>query len=312
MDKPIFEFRKYREFGDIIGDSFRFLKLNIKPFSIGFLVYVVPPFLLGAGVMAWLGQGMLQELRELDETGMLASSIGSLFFIVSILLSSFMLYGLVFALVEAYQADPEEEITVAVLWEYLPSALGKVFLYTVFVFAAVILAAVLLWGIPGAISPAFMVIMMLISMPLFVYLAIRFIFTPYIFFHEEVGLIDAFKRSGVIIKDHWWWTLLVIVVVSIIASMLAYIFVIPATIYMSASAVLSVSSSDAFAGPSTTAMIIYGLSMIGSTYVRSYSMVGLILQYYSLREKKEGTRLQEKIDSIGNSNPMEFDNEGEF
>jgi ABC-type transport system involved in cytochrome c biogenesis permease subunit len=81
---------------------------------------------------------------------------------------------------------------------------------------------------------------------------------------------------------------------------------------MGASSFLSAEASELLAAPSKSAMIFYGLSMIGSLFTSAYTVMGIVLQYYSLKEKKEGTSLMDRIDQIGSDDSMGFDNEGEY
>jgi MFS family permease len=312
MDKPRFEFQRYREFGDIIGDSFTFLIKNLKPLALGFLVFVVPLFLIGALAMLPIMNIVSSEFDDLTTLNPFMSSFASLFFMLATILGSLMLYALVYSLIIAYQEHPDEEMTVSLLWNYMPKAFSKVLIVTLVIFGAMIVVGLLVFAIIGLISPVLGVLIMLPLMFLFIYFMIKFIFTPFIFFSENTDLGESFSRSSFLVQDQWWWTFLLLVVVSMIASLVSYIFVLPATIYMGASSFLSTEPGALMEAPSTTALIIYGVSMIGSLFTNAYAVVGIVLQYYSFREKKEGTSLMDRIEQIGTENSIGFDNEGEY
>jgi MFS family permease len=312
MDKPRIEFQRYREFGDIIGDSFTFLIKNLKPLALGFLVFVVPLFLLGALAMLPIMKIVSSEFDDISTLNPFMTSFTSLFFMLATILGSLMLYALVYSLIIAYQEHPDEELTVSLLWDYVPKAFGKVFLVTMVILGAILVVGLFVFGLSSIVSPVLGVLLMLPLMFLIMYFMIKYIFTPFIFFSENTNLGESFSRSSYLVQDQWWWTFLVLVVVSLIASLVSYIFVLPATLYMGASSFLSTEPGELMGTPSTSALIIYGVSMIGSLFTNAYTVVGIVLQYYSLREKKEGTSLMDRIEQIGTGNSMGFDNEGEY
>lgn len=312
MEKPRFEFQRYREFGDIIGDSFTFLIKNLKPLALGFLVFVVPLFLIGSLVMLPVMNILSGEFDDINTLNPFMTSFASLFFMFATILGSLMLYALVYSLIIAYQEHPDEELTVSLLWNYVPKAFSKVLLVTLVVIGVLVIGSLVIFGLTSIISPVLGVLVMLPLMFVLMYFMIKFVFTPFIFFSENTNLGESFSRSSYLVKDQWWWTFLILVVVSLIASLVSYIFVLPATLYMGASSFLSTEPGELMGAPSTMALIIYGLSMIGSLFTSAYTVVGIVLQYYSLREKKEGTSLMDRIEQIGSGNSMGFDNEGEY
>lgn len=313
MEQQRFEFEQVREFGDIIGDTFRFLIQNIRPFLAGFIVFVLPLFLLGT----WAMIPFIDPLRDLltDESlpSLAFMSFSSLLFFAGILLGSLVLYALVYAIVDAYQDYPGEELTIPVLWKYLPNAVGKILLVSVMFIVATIIFMTVFTMIPVVFNnPVLMVFGMVMVLPLFIYFFIRFIFTPYIYVRERLSVFDSFRQSAFLVHGDWWWTFLTMIVLSIISSMISYVFVLPATLYAGASSFLSAEAGDILASPSMTAMILYGLSMIGSLFVNAYSILGLVIYYYSQKEKKEGTSILERINRIGEDRSNDFENEGEY
>ena len=312
MENQRFEFQRYREFGDIISDSFTFLFRNIKPLAIGFLVFVVPVFLLGALVMIPVMDFILGETEDLSSLYPFVTSFASIFFVLATLLGSFVLYALVYAIVIAYQEHPDEELTIPIMWNYVPGFLGKILIVTLIIVLVIAISSVVLFGISALISPVLIFLIGLVYAPLLLYFLVRYIFSAFIYSSEETTLATSFSKSAFIIKDHWWWTFLVLIVVSLISTLVSYIFVLPATLYMGASSFLSADPDELLAAPSKSAMIFYGLSMIGSLFTSAYTVIGIILQYYSLKEKKEGTSLMDRIEQIGSDDSIGFDNEGEY
>ncbi len=312
MEQQRFEFEKVREFGDIIGDTFRFMIQNIKPFVSGFIVFVLPLFLLGT----WAMIPLIGPLRDLfidsSPFSLAMMSISSFLFMIGVLLGSLMLYALVFAIVDAYQDYPEEDLTISILWKYIPNAIGKFLLVGLIFFVGLVLLVSVFSVLPAVFSPLIAAFGIIACLPISIYLFVRFIFTPYIYVREGLPLLDCFRQSAFLVQGDWWWTLLTMIVLSIISSLISYIFVLPATLYAGASSFLSAEAGDILASPSPTAMILYGLSMIGSLFVNAYSILGLVIYYYSQREKKEGTSILERINRIGEGRSNDFENEGEY
>ena len=306
MAKRIIEFPMYRDFGNIIGDSFAFVIQNIKTFTLGFLVYVFPFFLLGTAI-SWL---IVQAFGGLESLGIFSYSAGNLVFVLGSLMGSVVMYAMVFAAVDAYREN-NRALEIGDLWPKMSNYLGRIILFFLIYFSAVaVLAAI------GVLTFSVVPVLGAVVFPVIffgaIYLMIKYVFVIYVCINEERTITESFSRTAKLIENHWWWTFLIVIVLSVIATMASYVVSIPVMIYTWSKMFLDLEGGAFTQSPSIGVIIATGISTIASLFVQIYFIVGVILHYYALREKKEGTTLMDKIQQIGNMKSNQFENEGEF
>lgn len=299
MNQQTIEFGKRRDFGNVIGDAFQFVAKNFKSLIAGFLLYVGPFLLVGliAEVIAFKSLGFW-SLREetLPEDLAFQFVPGLVVMVIFLLIASILLTSFIYAAIQKYQ-DEQEEPIIDNLWPYVRRNVVKVtvvMIALVFIFA--VLAAIL--GVAASVGGRLMTILViLISIPLFVYLVVPFTLLPYIYVNERVDLPGAVGRAFFLIRNKWWITFATIIVLGIIASLVAYLFIIP--LYVILFALTLGSGEDLMASGGLWFGIIYALTILGSMLGSLYQQVGIVLHYYSLVEQKEGTELRSRIEQLG-------------
>lgn len=308
--KPLI-LNKRRDFGACIEDAFIFLRRNAGPIFRCFLFYAAPIFLIGSlvGVFAFqnifstLSQSVAPELP----TGM---TISVIVLYLCLGLAYFIVYALSFAAISAYHDKGNLNIELRDITDRLWAYTGKLFVYFLLMMFFVFLAMGIV-ALPMLISPAFGFLFLPFFF-VFIYFSLPMQIAPYILVHEKTGYIESFKRAVELIKSNWWATFLLLLVVGMIASMLSYLFAIPAyAIWI----VQGISSGDpemflessGFWGSLT--MILYFLgAMLGSIFTNTT----LVMKYYDLAAQKDVSHWDDRIDQIGTKKESTFENEGEF
>jgi hypothetical protein len=100
------------------------------------------------------------------------------------------------------------------------------------------------------------------------------------------------------VRDRWWQTFGIYLVISIIASIASYIFMIPAYMIFLVQTLASIDSGELSTEFGLWMGIMYACGFLGSLFAGMYQMLGIILQYYSLREQKEGPGLLRRIETL--------------
>ena len=234
--------------------------------------------------------------------------------VLVMIIAGLVVYSTTYAIIDAYQ-DQDGVVAVSDLWPYIKENVGKLII-VILAFMLVMIAAIvvisLFVGGMMMVSPAIGVIGAIAAYVIVFYFMFKWILAPYIYVHEDIGVVDAFKRSGNLTQGKWWWTFLTIFAMAMISSIVSYVFMIPLIAGMGTSAFLSAESGSM--GGTTAIMAGIGtlIYLIGSMFASIYYQVGIVLQYYSLREQKEGAGLMDRIDQIDSDDDSGFDNAGEY
>jgi hypothetical protein len=307
-------FRK-RDFGDIIGDSFKILFKNIKPLTLGFLIYVMPIFLLAAGIVALLGGDSMkklisQDVGSMDDIGSMLTGFGFLY--LGLIFCYMMLWTLVYSAMKAYKDKGSQVITFEELQTYFKQNVWKVSMSMIMFFLCLILPLSLVVGVLAMISPMLLGFSMIFIMPAMLYFTINFTFFPYAVVEENLDFVDGIKRSFYLIKENWWATFAIMLVAGIVSSLMSYVFAIPYYIYVFVYALSSTSVENGIESMGYMMAISYMISLLGALYASMYTSTATVLKYYDLVEQKDAVQLSERINALGTKEESFFENEGDF
>jgi len=303
-----FEFEKSREFGDVIGDSFQFIVKNFKQIILGFGLFVAPLMILGGLFMATMWSSVMKMMMDPLSANpeMDSSMVGGMFgFYVFFGLASTVLYAFVYGFIQKYMEmdTPPKAMDV---WNLLPKYTARIFLFIVVLIliytGPIVPIAILVGGLingGGAVAGGLVALLIFLLVPLYIYVSVPITLAPFIYVHERTGIFEAIRRAFRLVKGKWWMSFAVLLVLVILASIVSYILAIPYYIIMFAGMLGSSLSDSGTAGSGTWTSISFMLMMLGSLLGSIYYIVGFVLHYFSLREQKEGTKLMERIESLG-------------
>ena len=304
MTSPHFEFEKKRDFGSTIGDSLYFFTRNFRSFLLGFLLYIGPFFLVGALAMVYTGS----KVQSMINNGIPGPEMfaGILVFIPFVIASSLMMISFVCAMVQKHQQQTDHPL-IEGIWPYIRknfAATGLAFL-TLFLMVALpyglILFVAFSLGADAAIA-----IFIVLSLPVLFYLIVPLTIFMVLHVLERNSIGVSLRRAFFLVRDHWWITFGTYLVISILASIASYIFMIPAYIIFIIQTLGSIGTGEVSTEFGMWFGILYACAFLGSLFAGMYQIFGVILQYYSLREQKEGKGLLRRIQEI--DKPM---NEGD-
>jgi hypothetical protein len=284
------EFLKPRDFGEIINDTFIFIRQNFKPLMKYFFIFC-GFFLLASTAMSVLEQiKIMKNINNLNADNYNQSNPYSAFSFMDpgYFLTLFFLWLEYTAMtvtflcyITLYKQNGNTVPNTDEMWGYFKFYFLKI-LGSSLVITILIIAGLVFCLIPG------------------IYLAIIFALIPPIMIIENTSFGYAFNQSFRLIKDNWWVTFGSLVVIYIVLYVASMIVVIPATILNAGSIFMHFTKGTTV---SITATVIATVLQQIAHIFHVLPIVAVSLCYFNLTESKEGTGLIERINQLGKINP---------
>ncbi|WP_439695921.1 hypothetical protein ACFGVS_24290 [Mucilaginibacter sp. AW1-7] len=288
--QPKIELAKTRDFGEIISDTFLFIKQNLKPLLSYFFTFC-GIFIVAATISACLMQlKMTTNFNNLTSgayTNQYAPSFFNFFGIEFALTMVFTLLSItaimvtVFCYMALYKEKGNQVPTAEEMWGYIKFYFLK------------ILGSSILINLLLAVGFVFCLIPGIYMSPILALVA------P-IMIMENTSFGYAFNRSFVLIKENWWATFGALVVTWIIFSVCRAIIVVPVSIVNAISLVTHVKGGAHFS--IAAAVIGAALQQVCQVFI-IIPVVSLCLCYFNLTESKDGTSLLNRINKVGTTTP---------
>ncbi len=283
------EFKKKRELGDILTDTFAFLRQEGKSlFSILMKTCGIPfvLLLLASAYYTYSSSNLFDPVSI--SNGEMFNSGGiliSLFLMLAALLAFYgLLFGSVLHYIKAYTDNKgtiDYNIVIQGVRKDFGSILGLGALSGIIIFFGFILCF-----LPG----------------IYLYVPMSLVFAILVF--REVSVTDAISESFQLIKNEWWITFATLFVLGIIIWIISMIFSIPALIY-TFTKTFTAASEGTYANPAAMIdWVFIGLNTISSAAQYSLYVITAIASafiYFNLNERKYATGALEQIDSLGNN-----------
>ena len=285
------EFKKQRELGEILSDSFVFIRNEFKPF-LGTILKIVGPYILVMLISMGFYMYTIGDIFNLTAIGNTSISTYSplimVLAVVTLLLSSIAAYvlaqGTVLHYIKSYidnrGTTNYDEIRSGVygsFWSLI--GLGIIVGLSVFIGAMFCLIPGIYLAVPLSVSFAILVFL-------------------------KKDTMESYQYSFTLIKENWWITFATLFVIYIIVAIASYAFSLPTIIYSWIkmgvfSGEMDAENFNVFNDP------IYLLLNILSTLVQFLMniifLVATSLIFFNLNEKKNFTGTFERIESLGKS-----------
>ncbi|WP_338731228.1 hypothetical protein [Mangrovimonas cancribranchiae] len=286
--KQYIEFKKRRELGEILTDSFGFIRNEFKPFF-KLILQICAPFLVlflmsltfylyaSGGVLDFqLGQTALPE-----NLGLMFLALG--LFAITGLITYVYANSTAIHYIKSYIKNHGQVEAIEVKQQVKQTFWGFTGL------------SILKWG-------TLFISMMLCILPVLYFMVPMFIvFCVFIF--EDKNATDAYSYSYTLIKEDFWATWASIVVLGLIISVAGYAFGLPAGIYsmvkmgIFSGEVDPATMQESFIDP--VYIILNIISYLFKFVLNLVLTIGAVLIYFNLNEKKNFTGTLERIDAIG-------------
>jgi hypothetical protein len=284
------ELAKSRDFGEIINDTFIFVRQNFKPLLKYFFIFC------GFFLLATIATSILTQvnmIRNVNNFNPNSFDAGSRFAAFSVFTPTYFLTILflileyvsisvaVLSFMALYKVKENQVPDTEEMWGYFKfyflKALGSSFVIGILVIVGAIFCL-----IPGI----YLYPVMSLVLPIMII--------------ENTSFGYAFNHSFRLIKDNWWSTFGVLVVIIIILSVASMVVTIPSSILGAGSIFLHFTKGTTI---SVTAVIITTILQGFMHILNILTVVATCLCYFNLTESKEGTSMLERINKFGTNSP---------
>ncbi len=288
-------FKRERELGEVLGDTFGFIRENYKSLLKTLFTYVGPAYLVLIFAMGFYvfttaksGQDFLSVLDTSAASSGTASGffssvlIGIIFLLFSAWVYNAMLFGTINLIIKSYINNDGKIDRTEVgnsLNKQWPQFLGLGFLVSILIFFGLTL-----FIIPG----------------IFIAVPFALVYSIKIFKNYSIG--ESISYSFSLVKNNWWISFLTLVVMMLLYYLINIIFQVPAIIY-SFIKVFTMAKEGSMADTSFMFDWVYlSLSVLSSAaqyIVYIIVVISTVFIYFNLDEKKNATGTYEDISKIG-------------
>lgn len=282
-------FQKQRELGDIISDTFRFIRENFRLlfkmiFRICGPVFVI--LLLALTYYSYLGMDSFENPIFGNYTGEnMDMYFISLFILFSALVGFYvLLYSTVLNYIRSYLQN-EGTVNEIEVYEGVKNNFGGM-LGTLLLTGSMIFVGLLLCFLPG------------------IYLWVPLSIAPAILVFQNRSVIDSISESFQLVKDNWWITFFSLFVIVLLTYLVGLIFQVPMIFYMLFKTVVHASEIRSGDPSSLVDWVTITLNVISSLAQYLSSVIVIIasaLIYHNLDEKKNATGSYRIISRLGSS-----------
>ncbi|RYZ99801.1 MAG: hypothetical protein EOP47_15815 [Sphingobacteriaceae bacterium] len=284
--KQRIELRRMRDFGEIINDTFAFVKDNFKELFKPMIIICSFFIVLGTISYAFMQTSMLEGLTDTTTNPGTRPSftarytnmgylLGSVLYYISFTIYTLFVFVITYSYIAIYKDKPEgEKPSFSEVWGYLKYYLLRSLGSSILIVLIITVGTVLCF-FPG------------------VYLGTVLSLVLPVIILENTSFGFAFNKSFNLIKNNWWLTFGIIFVISLIIGFASSIASIP---------VMLLTLSKMFLKWNIVIfplMLIFGL--LANILLMGYALlaISLSLCYFSYSEQKEGTGLLNRIDTLG-------------
>ena len=295
--------RRLRDFGEKIADSFLFLKQHWKNLFGIYLVFVVP-FIIAAIIVAMVFAGRLYSMSLSNAEAIRPSDIFGLDFLIILLCFVIAITSYntaVFSYIRFCDEQLGVKPTIAQVGQLYFRKLLKIFLYNIVVGFILVLVII----VPYLLVTFIPLIGVLGQFGLGVFFSTVLLHLNLIFIREDQGMSAGISRLFYLFGGSWWKTIgysLVMFLIYYVFSfvLIVILFMVSMIIY----AAFLIPRSAAALGGGGKSIVTLATLAVGAFfllqqtfYLILFSAVGI--NYFSLAEEKDGSAIEELIDSIG-------------
>jgi hypothetical protein len=287
--KEKLELRKVREFGEIISDTFLFIKQNFKALMQAY--FAICGLFIVAGILSMLLQRtQVQEVQQIGRWRLTQTVISWEYGLMMVLLlvNYVSTYVTVYSFIALYIRKGNVAPSLAETWSYFKYYFFRVFGSTI------VMTIILILGFALCLIPGFYLF------PAFT------LFLP-IMVLENGSFGHSFNRAFKLLNGEWWITAAVLFVIYLIFYMCSFIVQVPAFLIE-----LIVGFTNVESGLRTFYMTITSCLTYLAQAFTIIPIAASALIYFNLVERKESTGLFDRMNTLGNQKPQEYGTEEEY
>ncbi len=269
-----FDHRVSRDIGDILTDTFQYIRIHYKTLGKGLVFFVFPLYLIQAFLMQGYSDQIFSTLFQPDA---IFDFLGWRYF-ASIGIS-LLAYGVLSVVALKHLDLTDQGINPEandLMEDSVPLILRFIWLYILLFL--VLIASAFFFFFPA------------------IFLGIRLSLAPAALILEDLSVDKAIRRSWELTQGYWWATFALFFIMYIIVIFSTYVFILPTTI-------LSIFLMDSGAASesnnfSTLFTVLTSFSAALGSLFTAVLHISFALQFYNLVERKEGGSLRSRIEGL--------------
>ena len=282
MDQHNFvQFKKERDLGAIITDTFKFLRLEWKGLFTVLISTSLIPFILVFVLSVFNGIEVMDNIEN-NPFGFQFTALTLLVYLLFILVYDLIILS-VLSYIKVYVQND-----------------GKVDFSSVY---SIVKSKIVSFSLLGIITAIMVIIGAIFCLLPGVYLGVILSMTASLFVFEEKSVFDAIGDSFPFVNWKFWETFGVLLVVGILMYILMIVFSIPAVIYSIIKMGTMMADQDMSAFNSIMTDPVYltlgFISNLGQHLMYSITAIAFTLIYFDINEQKNASGSMDMIDSIG-------------
>lgn len=311
MSTKYLEFRKKRELGNIVSDTFIFLRRNAKPLFTVLLRTCIIPFIvliLAVGFYTKASSGASFITGFVSGGDISSFLLGFIGLMVTGIIYNAMLYGSTSEYIKAYIKDQEQPDTAEVV-KNIKNKTGNFIGLGLLNLVIVITIALIPAGIgaflfsSGSEGLGVLIVFIAIFPIFYVYIKLAVIFP--VLSNKELSVSETLKESWRLLKEEWWMTFFTIIILGLLIGIIGFVFQIPALIYTMVKTFTAVQSGSIGDPAAMFDGVYIALQTIASSinYIL-YVILAIAINfiYFNLNERKNQSGTLDQIDQIGTTN----------
>ena len=288
-------FRKERDLGAIITDTFKFIRLEWKPFFIYVFKIAIIPILLAVASVLYISYASSKAFSGIDVENLNTINDENLFGnSVEIIVAVFLMmvfYLVAYVMVNIgslYYIKSYIENNGQVNFEEIKQKVGEKF--WAFVGLGILIGLIVFASMILCFFPA-------------IYTGIVLSLASSILVFENKTVSNAIGDSFNFIKGHWWETFGISIVIGILVSILSYIFSIPVVIYQLIQGMSLLGTDDPtqmmgmFSDP--VYLVLNVIANAGQFLFSSITLIATVLVYFDINEQKNASGTLNQIEGLG-------------
>ena len=292
MSNNYINFKKERDLGAIISDTFAFVREEYKTIFRLYLKHVGWLLLLIVAASAYYQYESLSITVDLTEPGSqnelidLFASAGLAVLILSIVSLAYSTLSIltINSIIKSYvknQGEIKDDEVKSYIGQFFGRTLGSLIVVVILVFIGFLLCI-----LPGV----------------YLIVPLSLIFAVVVF--QEKSFSDAFSECFQLIKQNWWITFATLLIISILISIIGVVFQIPIIVMSAMEAVVSINEGSDAVGTSQLAsnwlyMTFYVIASLAQYILSLVTFISIAFIYFNLNEIHHKTGTLEDIDRIG-------------
>lgn len=293
MQNNYINFKKERDLGSIITDTFKFIKEEYRTLFRLYIKHVGWLLLLVIAASTYYQyQSLKISTNVLTETGPAAfltemiADTGVAILLLSMASIAYSALSLVVitSIIKSYVQN-NGEINEDEVNQFVKQFFGRT-LGSLVVVGLLVFIGFLLFVLPGI----YLIVPLSLIFPILVF--------------QEKTFAEAFSESFKLIKNNWWISFATLLVVSILISLIGGLFQLPIVVMTAMETFVSIQDGTGTSGTETLSgnwlyMLFYILAALAQYLLGIVTLISLTLVYFNLNEFHNKTGTLEDIDRIG-------------